>query len=85
MCVTRVGKVLSMSEGKAKVEFFDGRALGGVDISMTEGVVKGTYVEVYGNLALSTLSPIEARKREAAWREIRKAAMMPAPRGSDLL
>ncbi|MDA4125037.1 MAG: HypC/HybG/HupF family hydrogenase formation chaperone [Thaumarchaeota archaeon] len=80
MCITRVGKVSSASHGRAAVEFFDGRALEDVDVSMLRDVEAGTFVEVYGNLALSVLAPAEARKRKAAWAEVRKAAMVVAPR-----
>ncbi len=62
------------------MEFFDGRALEDVDVSMLKGVGVGKYVEVYGNLALSILGPAEARKRKAAWAEVRRAAMVMPPR-----
>ncbi len=79
MCITRVGKVGSVSHGRAAVEFFDDRALDDVDVSMLGGVGVGTFVEVYGNLALSVLGPAEAKKRRAAWTEIRKAAIIAKP------
>lgn len=77
MCITRVGRVLSVSEGKAEVEFFDENALGEVDVSVVGGAPKGAYLEVYGNLALSILSAAEARRRKVVWKEVRKAALMP--------
>jgi len=83
MCITRVGKVISTSGGMADVEFFDKKALAKVDVSMVTGVGKGAYLEVYGNLALSALSPAEANKRKSAWKEIRKAALLPS-KGDDL-
>ena len=76
MCIARVGKVVSLSGGRAEVEFFDGRSLAGVDLSMVGGE-KGAFVEVYGNLALSILTPSEAKKRKAAWTEVRRAAALP--------
>ncbi len=84
MCITRVGKVLTASRGMAKVEFFDRKSLAEVDVSMVGGASKGVYLEVFGNLALSVLSAAEAKRREAAWREVRKAAMMPPSGGNDL-
>ena len=72
MCVTRVGKVLSASGGRASVEFFDGRTADAVDVSMVEAG-RGTFVEVFGNLALSALSASEARERKKAWTELRAA------------
>jgi len=74
MCVTRAGKVVSASKGRARVEFFDGRALDDVDLSVV-GAQKGEFVEVFGNLALSVLSASEARSRKRAWDEVRKAAL----------
>ena len=80
MCVTRVGKVVEVSKGKAEVRFFDGRALGSVDVAMVKAE-KGDYVEVFGNLALSLLSGSEARARRKAWSEVRRGAMLAAAEG----
>jgi len=73
MCTTRVGRVLDISGRNALIEFFDGHTSNAIDISMVEARV-GSYVEVFGNLALSLLSETEARKRRLAWKEIMKAA-----------
>ncbi len=62
------------------MEFFDGRALEDVDVSMLGRVGAGAFVEVYGNLALSVLGAAEAKKRKAAWIEVRKAAIVVLPR-----
>jgi hydrogenase maturation factor len=72
MCVTRAGRAVSVSDGKAKVEFFDGRSLDGVDVSMVKAH-RGEFVEVFGNLALSILTPAEARAKRKAWAEVAKA------------
>jgi hydrogenase maturation factor len=79
MCITRVGKVLSASQGKATVDFFDGRTLNDVDVSMVSAT-RGDFVEVFGNLALSLVSPPDAKKRRAAWKEIREAAIVSLPK-----
>jgi hydrogenase maturation factor len=79
MCITRAGKAVSVSKEKARVEFFDGRALDDVDISLVN-VKQGDYVEVFGNMALSLLSPTEARARKKIWSEVRKAAVSSLPR-----
>jgi hydrogenase maturation factor len=73
MCVTRVGRVEEVSQGKARVAFFDGRTLDGVDVSVVGGR-KGAYVEVFGNLALSLLGKAEAMQRREAWETVKKAA-----------
>jgi len=74
MCVTRAGKVVSASKGRGRVDFFDGRALDDVDLSVVNAR-KGMFVEVFGNLALSILSASEARSKRKAWEEVRRAAM----------
>jgi len=79
MCITRVGKVTSLSKGKASVDFFDGRTLDGVDISMV-AAERGVFVEVFGNLALSVVTTSDAKKRRAAWKEVREAAVVPLPK-----
>jgi len=58
-----------VSRGRARVEFFDGRSLGDVDVGMVQAKL-GAYVEVFGNLALSKLSVSEARARKRAWDEV---------------
>ena len=70
----------STARGRASVDFFDGRSLDGVDVSMV-GAKDGDFVEVFGNLALSVIGAAEARKRKAAWKEIREAAIVSVPRG----
>jgi hydrogenase maturation factor len=75
MCVTRAGKAVAVSEGRAQVEFFDGRTLDGVDVSMVRAR-KGDFVEVFGNLALSILTPAEARSKKRAWTELIKAVAL---------
>jgi hydrogenase maturation factor len=67
MCITRVGKVLSLSKSKATVELFgDGKLVENVDVSMVEARIN-SFVEVYANLALGVLSSKEANQRKRAW------------------
>jgi len=79
MCITRVGKVTAASQGKASVDFFDGRTLDGIDVSMV-AAARGDFVEVFGNLALSVIAPSDAKKRKAAWKEVREAAIVTLPK-----
>jgi hydrogenase maturation factor len=76
MCITRAGKAVSVSKGRARVEFFDGKTLDDVDVSVVSAK-KGEFVEVFGNLALSVLSASDARARKRAWGDVRKAAGQP--------
>jgi len=73
MCIARVGRVVSTSQGRSVVRFFDGRTSEGIDTSLVAARV-GTYVEVFGSLAISKLGSAEAKRRRSAWREIRAAA-----------
>ena len=66
--------MVSASKGRARVEFFDGRALDDVDVTLV-GAQKGQFVEVFGNLALSVLSASEARSKKRVWEEVRKATL----------
>lgn len=75
MCVTRAGRVLEVSKGRAKVEFFDGRDMDGVDVTVAKAA-KGDYVEVFGNLALSVLSKSDARSRKKAWAEVNRGTLL---------
>jgi len=71
MCITRVGRVEVVAGGKARVAFFDGRTLDGVDVSVVNAR-RGAYVEVFGNLALTILGQAEAKRRKEAWETIKK-------------
>ena len=73
MCIARVGKIVGLANGRATVEFFDGRALDEVDLSVVKAKV-GSYVEVFGNMALLVLSAAEARSRKRVWSEVKAAA-----------
>lgn len=73
VCIARVGKVVGAEGGKGRVEFFDGKALDRVDLSVT-GARAGAYVEVFGDLALSVLTESEARVRKKEWRAVMRAA-----------
>jgi len=72
MCVTRAGRAVSVSNGRARVEFFDGIALDDVDVTLVDAK-KGQFVEVFGNMALSLLTPAEARSKKQAWAEVARA------------
>ena len=73
MCVTRSGRVVSASKGRGRVDFFDGRTLDDVDLSVVNAR-KGMFVEVFGNLALSVISASEARSKRKVWEEVGRAA-----------
>jgi len=71
MCITRVGKVLHIEKNGAMVNFLDGATSQNIDVTVA-GAQEGSYVEVFGNLALSVLTPREARARKTVWQSIRK-------------
>jgi hydrogenase maturation factor len=81
MCVTRAGKTVAVSDGMARVEFFDGRTLDEVDVSMVRAQ-KGDFVEVFGNMAISILNPAEARTKKKAWAEVARAMALDSRSGT---
>jgi hydrogenase maturation factor len=71
MCVTRVGKILSITGRRAMVEFLDDKVTRDIDVSMIDGVKKNSYVEVFGDSALTRLTTSEAHWRKKLWLELR--------------
>jgi hydrogenase maturation factor len=72
MCITRVGKVLSLDKSKATVKLLgDDRILEDIDVSMINAR-PNSYVEIYANLAVSVLSANEANQRKQAWIEVKR-------------
>ena len=67
-----MGRVIAISGKKAQVRYFDGRTSNEVDLSFAPAR-RGAYVELFGSVALSVLSPAEARRREAAWQQVKQA------------
>jgi hydrogenase maturation factor len=72
MCIAKVGRVLSVRQGKATVKFFDDNVMQEVDVAMVNAA-KGSYVEVFANLAISRLSREEAEVRREAWLSVMSA------------
>ncbi len=73
MCITRAGKVVSLNKPKATVKLLgDGKVVEDIDVSMIN-VELNSYVEVYANLALATLSTKEANARKRAWLEVMRS------------
>ncbi len=73
MCITRVGKVISIDKSKAIVKLVgDDRIVENVDVSMVDAKPE-SYIEVYANLALGTLSVREANQRKRAWLEVMRS------------
>ena len=73
MCITRVGKVISLYKPKATVKLVgDGKVLEDIDVSVVDAELN-SYVEVYANLALAILSTKEANARKRAWLEVMRS------------
>jgi hydrogenase maturation factor len=73
MCITRVGKVVSIYKSKATVMLVgDDRIVENIDVSMIDAK-PNSYIEVYANLALATLSIREANQRKRAWLEVMRS------------
>jgi hydrogenase maturation factor len=73
MCITRVGRILSVHNSKATVKLLgDNRVIENVDVSMITAR-QNSYIEIYANLALGLLSQKEASQRGKAWVEVMRA------------
>ena len=59
MCITRVGRVLSIQGAIASVLYLDSLAAGEVDVSMVRAR-KGSFVEVFAEQAIGTITKKEA-------------------------
>lgn len=69
----------SVADGRGRVVFFDGKSLNGVDLKIV-GAKRGEFVEIFGDLAISILSPSQARSRKAAWKEVQRAIVVETAR-----
>jgi hydrogenase maturation factor len=78
MCISRVGRIIALtSTGKAKVKLVGSEnTLDDVDVSMIASAKKGTFVEIFANLAMGVVTRSEARRRDKLWREITKQSAL---------
>lgn len=72
MCITRVGKIIASSGNRATVRFLDDDVELDVDVSMLGHVEKNSYVEVFAESAISSLTRKEAMWRKKIWIELRR-------------
>ncbi len=73
MCVTRVGRIIELNGGgTATVRFLDDGVTREVNVSMVGDVRKNSYIEVFAESALNTLTPEEAQFRKKLWIELRE-------------
>jgi len=71
MCVTRVGQVLSLDGGRARVRFMDTGSVGDVDVSMVDAK-KNSYVEVFVDQAIGRITKKEAEFKRDIRLELEK-------------
>ncbi|MGA2665618.1 MAG: HypC/HybG/HupF family hydrogenase formation chaperone [Nitrososphaerales archaeon] len=71
MCVTRVGQVLSIEGGVAKVRFMDTGSVGDVDVSMVDAR-KNSYVEIFVDQAIGRITKKEAEFKRDLRLELEK-------------
>jgi hydrogenase expression/formation protein HypC len=69
MCLAFPGRVLSISGDFAKVDFGEGTAREGINVSLVEAK-PGQYVLVHAGYAIQVMDEEEARETLAYWREI---------------
>jgi hydrogenase maturation factor len=71
VCITRVGRILSLQGERALVGFLDHDVTMEIDVSMVDAR-KDAYVEVFGDRAISRLTKREAEARKRVWSELRE-------------
>jgi len=69
MCLAFPGRVLSIDGDFAKVDFGEGTAREGINVSLVE-VKPGQYVLVHAGYAIQVMDENEAQKTLSYWREI---------------
>jgi len=69
MCLAFPGRVLRIDGDFAKVDFGEGTAREGINISLVE-VEPGQYVLVHAGYAIQVMDEEEAQKTLSYWREI---------------
>ena len=69
MCLAFPGRVLSIDGDFAKVDFGEGTAREGINISLVEAK-PGMYVLVHAGYAIQVMDEKEAQKTLSYWREI---------------
>jgi len=69
MCLAFPGRVLSIDGDFAKVDFGEGTAREGINVSLVEAK-PGQYVLVHAGYAIQVMDEKEAQKTLSYWREI---------------
>ena len=69
MCLAFPGRVISIEGDFAKVDFGEGTAREGINVSLVE-VRPGQYVLVHAGYAILVMDEKEAQKTLSYWREI---------------
>jgi hydrogenase maturation factor len=73
MCLTRVARIVNVEDGKAKISYLDNRETSEVDVSMVNAR-KGSYVEIFANVAIGRITKKDADQRRALQLELRSRA-----------
>jgi hypothetical protein len=70
MCVTRVGKVISVQGTRAIVRILDTGAIADINVSLVDAK-KNAYLEIFADSAIGSLN-----KREAEWKSKIRSELM---------
>jgi hydrogenase maturation factor len=73
MCLTRVGRIVNIEGSRAEISYLDNREKTEVDVSMVDAR-KGSYVEIFANVAIGRITKKEADHRQALQLELRARA-----------
>jgi hydrogenase maturation factor len=73
MCLTRIGRIVDVDGRRAKISYLDNRETSEVDVSMVDAR-RGSYVEIFANVAIGRVTKKEADQRRALQLELRARA-----------
>jgi hydrogenase maturation factor len=73
MCLTRVARIVNVEGGRAKISYLDNRETSEVDVSMVDAR-RGSYVEIFANVAIGRITKKDADQRRALQLELRARA-----------
>lgn len=74
MCVTRVARVLSIEDGRAKVKYLDSEETTEVDTTMVNAK-RGSYLEIFADTAIGCITKKEAEFKRSLRLEVLNRAM----------
>ena len=78
MCLTRVGRIVGVEGGRARISYLDTRETSNIDVSMVDAR-KGSYVEIFADVAIGRITKKEAELKRDLRLELLNRAKATGP------